>query len=336
MWMVRTIAMSAAVLGASVLTEDARATPGGQASPVPGSEMTPAQAAKVIGFFDQLLDTMRANTADCGKMATAIDALVDANVATLREIKAHEDAGRRLPPDMEAKLGERTAKDGPAIEKCVSQPGVQAAMKRLADPSLPPAPSAAVLAAVSPPSVDDLAKYTKGIGGTGDLIATIKTPLGTIKCKLLTETAPMTVANFVGLATGKKPWLDPKTNKVRKNKRFYDGLTFHRVIPDFMIQGGDPMGSGVGGPGYTFGDETSLAVKMGPGVLAMANSGPSTNGSQFFITEGSPSYLDGKHTIFGTCTPMPVIGKIARVKTSSNDAPASPVTMKVTIRRGKL
>src|SRR5262249_52452651 len=142
----------------------------------------------------------------------------------------------------------------------------------------------------------------------------------------------------VGLATGKKPWLDPKTSKLQNNKPFYDGTIFHRVIPDFMIQGGDPLGTGVGGPGYQFADETSPDVKMAPGVLAMANSGAGTgtNGSQFFITEGTPSYLDGKHTIFGTCQPVDVVSKIARTKRDSDDRPETPVKMTITISRGAL
>ncbi|MBL0219740.1 MAG: peptidylprolyl isomerase [Myxococcales bacterium] len=209
-------------------------------------------------------------------------------------------------------------------------------MKRIADPDLPPGPSAAVRAEIKAPVAADLEKYTKGIAGKGELIATIKTSVGTVRCQLLPAKAPITVANFVGLATGKKSWLDPKTNKVQKNKPYYDGSIFHRVIPDFMIQGGDPTGTGMGGPGYQFGDETSPDVKMAPGVLAMANAGPGTNGSQFFITEGSPSYLDGKHTIFGTCKPLDVVGKIARVKHDANDRPETALKMTVAISRGTL
>jgi peptidyl-prolyl cis-trans isomerase A (cyclophilin A) len=191
-----------------------------------------------------------------------------------------------------------------------------------------------VLAQVQPPVAADLAKYTKNIAGKGELLATIKTPMGTLTCQLLADKAPATVANFVGLATGQKAWLDPKTNKLQKNKPYYNGLIFHRVIPGFMIHGGDPTGTGAGGPGYRFADETSPDVKMAPGVLAMANSGPSTNGSQFFITDGTPSYLDGKHTIFGRCAPIDVVTKIEAVKRDASDRPLTPVTMQITISRG--
>ncbi|MBI4055229.1 MAG: peptidylprolyl isomerase [Elusimicrobia bacterium] len=131
------------------------------------------------------------------------------------------------------------------------------------------------------------------------LYAHFETSLGTIVVELFPKQAPETVANFVGLAQGTKEWTDPRTGqKVRR--RFYDGLIFHRVIPNFMIQGGDPLGNGTGGPGYRFQDE--IAPELGfdrPGRLAMANAGPNTNGSQFFITVAPTPWLNGKHTIFG-------------------------------------
>lgn len=153
-----------------------------------------------------------------------------------------------------------------------------------------------------------------------DLTAVISTPRGVIRVRLTPEQTPATVANFVNLA----------------KRGYYDGLSFHRVIPDFMIQGGDPLGTGTGGPGYEFADEVSANDKMAPGTLAMANAGPATNGSQFFIVEGTPSHLNGKHTIFGTCKPLDVVGKIARVKRDDDDRPATAVTMKVAISRGAL
>jgi peptidyl-prolyl cis-trans isomerase A (cyclophilin A) len=182
------------------------------------------------------------------------------------------------------------------------------------------------------------AEYTKDIKGTGKLTATIETSMGTFHCELFGDKAPMTVANFVGLATGKKAYVDANGN-VQKGKPFYDGLTFHRVIPEFMIQGGDPKGTGTGGPGYDFNDETSPAVKMQPGVLAMANAGPKpggggTNGSQFFITEGAPDWLNGKHTIFGQCKEVELVKTIARVPKGAQDRPETPVTIKhVTISK---
>ncbi len=324
---VRLLAVSVALVGAATQTE---------ANPDAVGEMSAGEVDKILAFFGKLLDTMVAHKDDCLKMAGAIDALVDANKATLRELKGFEASGKRLPAEAEQKLTERMTRDSAAVTKCLADGGVQAAMKRLRDPDLPPAPSPTVHAEIKAPVFDDLAKYTKDLAGKGDLIATIKTSAGAIKCQLLPDQAPLTVANFVGLATGKKPWLDPRTNKVVKNKPFYDGTVFHRVIPDFMIQGGDRLGTGYGGPGYTFGDETATGLKMVPGVLAMANSGPATNGSQFFITESAPSNLDGKHTIFGQCAPLTAVGKIARVPRDASDKPDKAVTMKITIRRGTL
>lgn len=189
---------------------------------------------------------------------------------------------------------------------------------------------------VRPPVAADLAEYVKDVPGDGKLVASFETSMGTINCELFGDKAPMTVANFVGLATGKKPWLNPKTGSVEKGTPFYDGLTFHRVIPEFMIQGGDPLGVGRGGPGYQFGDETDNGLTMQPGVLAMANAGPSTNGSQFFITEVAPSHLNGKHTIFGQCKELDLVKQIARVPQDAMNKPNTPVTMnKVTIKKMK-
>lgn len=150
--------------------------------------------------------------------------------------------------------------------------------------------------------------------------ATIVTTAGNMVFELDPAAAPTTVNSFVCLASS----------------GYYDFTLFHRIMSGFMIQGGDPTGTGSGGPGYQFGDETTPSLKMAPGVLAMANSGPATNGSQFFITEGTPSYLDGKHTIFGTCKPLDVVSKIARVKRNGDDRPDTAVKMKVTISRGAL
>jgi peptidyl-prolyl cis-trans isomerase A (cyclophilin A) len=197
---------------------------------------------------------------------------------------------------------------------------------------------------VRPPAAADLDAYTKDLPGKGKLTATFDTNQGTIHCELFGDKTPITVANFVGLATGKKPWMNPKTGNIEKGKPYYDGLTFHRVIADFsgtgaMIQGGDPTGTGAGGPGYEFDDEIVPDLKMSPGVLAMANAGKSretgggTNGSQFFIIEGSPSYLNGRHTIFGRCKEIDIVKKIATVP-STSDKPNDPVIMKsVTISK---
>ncbi|HSM91967.1 MAG TPA: peptidylprolyl isomerase [Anaeromyxobacteraceae bacterium] len=132
------------------------------------------------------------------------------------------------------------------------------------------------------------------------LYATFQTSMGTIVVKLLPEKAPVTVANFVGLAEGTKEWTDPRSGQKQAGKPLYDGTMFHRVIPDFMIQGGNPLGTGTGGPGYRFQDEIGPDNKFSkPGLLAMANAGPGTNGSQFFITEVATPWLDKGHTIFG-------------------------------------
>src|SRR3954452_22808761 len=181
---------------------------------------------------------------------------------------------------------------------------------------------------------------TKGVKGTGTLMAKIDVeqsgkPLGSFTCELFEKQAPKTVANFVGLARGVRPWKDPKTGEWVK-KPLYDGTIFHRVIPEFMIQGGDPKGTGTGDPGYEFGDEfdPSLTTDKG-GVLAMANRGPGTNGSQFFITEKATPWLNGKHTIFGQCAPLDLELKIARVPAGARNMPNDPVTIKkVTIARG--
>lgn len=192
------------------------------------------------------------------------------------------------------------------------------------------APATAV--EVRPPTVADLAEYTKDLPGAGNkLLARIETNLGTLNCELYPDKAPMTVANFIGLATGKKAWKGP--NGVQTNKPFFDGLIFHRVIPGFMIQGGDPTGTGRGDPGYRFADEFVDGLEMGPGVLAMANAGRTTNGSQFFVMEGSRPDLVGKHTIFGKCAELDVVQKITHTP-AKGSRPNDPVTMKVTIQKG--
>ena len=133
-----------------------------------------------------------------------------------------------------------------------------------------------------------------------DLFATFQTSMGNVVVKLFTKDAPKTVENFVGLATGAKSWKDPNSGQQQEGKPLYDGTIFHRVIPNFMIQGGDPLGTGTGGPGYKFEDEFQSGKSFDkPGYLAMANSGPNTNGSQFFITEVPTPHLNNHHTIFG-------------------------------------
>jgi len=164
---------------------------------------------------------------------------------------------------------------------------------------------------------------------TGGPKVEIETRLGTITCYLFPKQAPKTVDNFIGLATGKKDWTDPKTGKAVKGKSLYEGTIFHRVIRDFMIQGGDPLGTGTGGPGYRFEDEFSPELTFDrPGLLAMANAGPGTNGSQFFITVKATPWLNNRHTIFGDCTDpksQAVTDKIVSEPTSAGDRPIEPV-----------
>lgn len=165
------------------------------------------------------------------------------------------------------------------------------------------------------------------------MIATFDTNRGTFKVKLFADKAPKTVENFVGLATGTKEFTDPKTGEKVK-RPYFDGLVFHRVIKDFMIQGGCPLGTGTGGPGYKFGDEFHPELKHNkPGLLSMANAGPGTNGSQFFITTVPTPWLDNKHTIFGEVTEgYDVVDAIGKTKTGPMDRPAEPIVInKLTI-----
>ena len=166
-----------------------------------------------------------------------------------------------------------------------------------------------------------------GVGEDGRLEARIQTAFGPLRCELLWQEAPITVANFVGLARGSQPWRDPRTGEPG-NGPLYDNTTFHRLIPEFMIQSGDPLGDGTGGPGYQFGDElTSGRTFDRPGLLAMANAGPGTNGSQWFITEVPVPHLNGRHTIFGICDEPTLerVRTIARQPRAPNDRPTEPI-----------
>ena len=181
---------------------------------------------------------------------------------------------------------------------------------------------------------EDLKEFIKDIEGDGPLQADFELEDGIISCALEGEKAPATVASFVGLAMGKLAFKDEKTGKWTK-RPFFDGLTFHRVIPNFMLQGGDPRGVGTGGPGYRFNDEFHPELKhTRPGTLSMANAGPGTNGSQFFITEVATPRLDNRHAVFGYCKNLPLIKKLARVEKKDKELgpraskPASPIVVK--------
>ena len=167
------------------------------------------------------------------------------------------------------------------------------------------------------------------VPGTGDLYARFRTTLGNIVVRLDEEKAPKTVKNFVGLATGTQEWKDPRSGDAKTGVPLYDGTIFHRVIPDFMIQGGCPLGQGTGGPGYRFKDEFHPDLRhKGPGVLSMANSGPATNGSQFFITDSATPHLDNRHSVFGsTVAGLDIVKKIAHTPRGRNDRPNTDVVL---------
>ena len=158
--------------------------------------------------------------------------------------------------------------------------------------------------------------------------AKFNTSEGDFKVRLFDDKAPKTVANFTGLADGTKEWTDPKT-KQKVNRPFYDGLIFHRVIDGFMLQGGCPLGTGTGDPGYKFADEFGAGLKHDrPGLLSMANAGPNTNGSQFFVTLVPTPWLDNKHAIFGEVVEgMDVVQKIGKTQTGRNDRPLKDIVI---------
>lgn len=168
------------------------------------------------------------------------------------------------------------------------------------------------------------------------LYATLKTSMGDIVILLHADKAPKTVANFVDLATGAKEWTDPKTREKLK-RPLYNGTIFHRVIPGFMIQAGDPLGNGTGGPGYRFEDEFHPDLRHSkPGILSMANAGPNTNGSQFFITQKATPWLDGKHSVFGEVVKgQTVVDTIANAARDFRDRPLKNILIQdVVISRG--
>ncbi len=168
-------------------------------------------------------------------------------------------------------------------------------------------------------------------GSADQPVAVIETTAGNLTCVLFPKAAPLGVANFIGLARGTKDWTDPKTGKTMHGVPLYDNTIFHRVIPEFMIQGGDPAGTGAGNIGFEFKNETWPDLRFDqPGRLAYANAGPDTNGSQFFITEVATPFLDGNYTLFGQCDAASVelVKKIARKPRNAQDRPTNPVVIK--------
>src|SRR6202790_724600 len=202
------------------------------------------------------------------------------------------------------------------------------AITAMAQQTPPPAPASADL----PDGPEPTAAVLTHPNGP---MVVMDTSMGRITCQFFEKQAPTAVANFIGLANGTKDYTDPTTNKKMHGKHFYDGTTFHRVIPGFMIQGGDPAGTGMGDPGYSFEDEFDPNLNFDvPGRLAMANSGPNTDGSQFFITEQAYDSLNQHYTLFGQCDEdgVAVVKAISRVERDADDKPLTPVILrKVTI-----
>jgi peptidyl-prolyl cis-trans isomerase A (cyclophilin A) len=247
-------------------------------------------------------------------------------------LSCREKAAPEPRPDPQTQTETPTQTDAPKHAAGAGAPNVQA--------SQVPCTGAAHAAPVPVTPGDpvgghfDLNDATRGLPPGDHLSAKIETSHGTLTCDLLADKAPITVANFVGLARGVRPWKDPKSGQwVRRPA--YDGTIFHRIIKGFMIQGGDPKGDGSGEPGYVIPDEVwPCAHHDHAGELCMANRGPNTNGAQFFITDAAATHLDSGYTIFGECKPEAVIHMIAGVPTGAMDRPVSPVTIrKITITR---
>lgn len=237
-------------------------------------------------------------------------------------------------------------KSGPPPEpESRKAPAPEPAKAKVAEPVKPAAPPpqelgakpvAQVAVAEGDPAKGKftLEEATQGLAGDGKLVAELKTDKGTLKCELWPDKAPITVANFVGLARGLRPWKTPSGEWAKKP--LYDGTPFHRIIRGFMIQGGDPRGNGSGDPGYVIPDEIwSGAHHDQRGLLCMANRGPNTNGSQFFIMDGVAAHLDGGYTIFGKCAPDAVIESLAGSEVMGDHATNPPKIQKVTVTRVK-
>ncbi|HEX4340022.1 MAG TPA: peptidylprolyl isomerase [Polyangiaceae bacterium] len=220
-----------------------------------------------------------------------------------------------------------------ASAEAMGSAATSAAPSASAPPGMKPVATVPVSEGDPAKGVFTMADATAGLAGKGKLTATMVTDKGTLKCELWPDKAPITVANFVGLARGVRPWKTPAGEWVKKP--LYDGTPFHRIIKGFMIQGGDPKGNGSGDPGYVIPDEVWDGAHHDEiGLICMANRGPNTNGSQFFIMDGKASHLDGGYTIFGKCTPDSVVEAIAGSETAGDRAVNAPKIKKLTITRG--
>lgn len=190
-------------------------------------------------------------------------------------------------------------------------------------PAAPPGPTDVSSDATPRDEGTDESVFAGIPGEGGELVAELATTKGDLRCVLHQNKTPLAVENFVGLARGKKAWVDPQTG-TRVQRPLYDGLPFHRIVTGFAVQTGDPTGTGRGGPGFEFRDEFRGDLRHdGPGVMSMANHGPNTNGSQFFITLGAAPHLDGRHTVFGRCEPTDVLEALGSVEVEG-DRPLEP------------
>ena len=242
---------------------------------------------------------------------------------------------QKSAPEPESRAAEAEPEPKPATPAPTAAPVETAATTASSAPAPAPTPKVASV----PVSPDDplagkftLDDATKGLTGTGGLYAEIQTDLGKLECELYEDKAPITVANFVGLARGLRPFKQNDGKWAKKNG--YDGTTFHRVIKGFMIQGGDPQGTGAGEPGYVIPDEIWEGAHHNErGQLCMANRGKNTNGMQFFIMDGVANHLDGGYTIFGKCAPEDVISKLSGVEVSGDRSVKPTKISKVTIKR---
>ncbi len=252
-----------------------------------------------------------------GCQSGSADSAESASSATQQQAGSGESAAEETA-QAEPSAAEQAADEAPADEA----PADEAA----ADEAATEAAADDVRHDVPPLGSETTEEILASFEGDGTLYAVVTTSMGEFQCELFEDEAPNTVANFAGLAMGLKTYLDADRQPSRSH--FYDGLIFHRVIPNFMIQGGDPTGTGMGGPGYQFEDEFHPTRRHdGAGVLSMANAGPNTNGSQFFITEVATPHLNDRHSVFGRCNPGALVTTIANVPTGPANRPLQDVTI---------